>query len=94
MMNVAEKAHWISKCPKCEEDEKKNDTSTTNFATSKLQNLEDWRIGEVYMVGSRGRETSTILLDCEGSTRMFCNHAFFSTYTSTTLLETISQCFC
>lgn len=31
-----EKVHWVSKCPKHEEDEKKNNTGTANFVTSKL----------------------------------------------------------
>ena len=88
------KGHWISKCPKREEDEKKNNRGSANLAVSNLRDLGAREIGRVFMAGEVSAKGSGInaelILDCGATSHMFCDRHFFTSYTPTSTPESIS----
>ena len=88
------KGHWISKCPKHEEDEKKNNRGSANLTVSNLRDLGACEIGRVFMAGEINTKGSGInaelILDCGATSHMFCDHHFFTSYMPTSTPESIS----
>ena len=83
-----EKGHWISKCLKCEAEEKKTGAGTASLAINSLQDLgsgsSSSRYAEfIFMAGSIP-DGGKLLLDLAVTSHMLLDHLLFMFYTPVT----------
>jgi len=83
-----EKGHWISKCPKCEAEEKKTGAGTASLAVNNLRDLgsgssssgyTEW----IFMAGSIP-DGGELLLDLAATSHMLSDRLLFTSYTPVT----------
>ncbi|KAF8585983.1 hypothetical protein K439DRAFT_1615555 [Ramaria rubella] len=82
------KGHWVSQCPKCQDDERNKSGWTVNLAVSGLQELLSREIGVVLMT-TMGLGCTELILDCGAMSHMFCDHRYFVSHTPSIGSETI-----